>query len=100
MPREEDRIAYLDEIELEFSSGKRLARISDISSGGCYVDSIVNVPVGEPAAFGFTRPGTSHVRFTGTVAYILDGFGFGIQFKDLSAEARQLLETIISERRS
>lgn len=100
MPREEDRVAFLEEIELDFSSGKRLARISDISNGGCYVDSIVSVPVGEPVAFVFTRPGASDTRFTGTVAYILDGFGFGIQFRDLSDEAQNLLNKIISERQS
>lgn len=95
MPRQEDRTSHLEEIELEFASGKRPARISDISMGGCYIDSIVSVPVGETVSLILKGPGTDGIRLSCTVAYVLDGFGFGVQFTDLSPDARQVLERII-----
>lgn len=98
MPRQEERITHLEEVELEFASGKRLARISDISRGGCYVDTIATVPVGEPVSFRFTRPGAEQVQFRGTVAYLLEGFGFGIKFEELGPEAAEFLEALIAEK--
>lgn len=98
MPREENRIDHLEEIELEFSSGKRVVRINDISVGGCYVDDIASLPIGEPVSFTFNRAGGQNIRFTGKVAYTLDGFGFGVQFGDLTADAQQLLKKIIMEK--
>ena len=98
MPREENRTDHLEEIELEFSSGKRMVRISDISVGGCYVDNIAAVRVGEPISFTFNRPGAQNIRFTGKVAYILEGFGFGVQFADLSDNAQSLIKKIIAEK--
>ena len=96
MPRQEDRTPHFEEIELEFASGKGLARISDISIGGCYVDSIVSVPVGETVSFVFKGAGTESLSFSCVVAYVLDGFGFGLKFTDLSPAAKRLLEQIVN----
>ncbi|MEJ7849594.1 MAG: PilZ domain-containing protein [Pyrinomonadaceae bacterium] len=98
MPREENRFDHLEEIELEFSSGKRMVRISDISMGGCYVDNVASVRAGEPITFIFNRPGAENIRFAGKVAYTLEGFGFGVQFGDLSDDAQRLLKKIIAEK--
>ena len=95
MPRELERYPYFVEIVLESSSGKREARISDISSGGCYIDSIVGVHEGEDVAFEFKQPIDAQPRFTGTVAYVLDGFGFGVRFKDLTDEQKAAVAAII-----
>ena len=96
MPRKEDRYTYLQEVELEFSSGKRSARISDISAGGCYIDTIAQVPVGEPLALLISRANGESMSFRGRVAYILDGFGFGVEFIDLTDEHRQFLAELLS----
>lgn len=95
MPRQEERLPHFEEIELEFSSGKRSARVSDISMGGCYIDSIVSLPVGEPISFVFKGSGSDQVRFTCKVAYVLAGFGFGVQFADLSSDAETILRQMI-----
>lgn len=95
MPRQEERVQYLEEVELNFASGKRLARISDISMGGCYVDSIASVPVGEPVTIEIARLGGENKQFSGKVAYILDGFGFGVQFTDLTDDQTKFLERIV-----
>lgn len=99
MPRQEERFPHFEEIELEFSSGKRSARISDISAGGCYIDSIATVPVGESLSFVFKRSEAKPIPFTCKVAYVLDGFGFGVKFTDLSPDAQNLLTRMINSDR-
>ena len=96
MPRKEDRFSYLKEVELEFSSGKQSARISDISPGGCYIDTIAQVPVGEPVTLNISSSRGESVQFTGRVAYLLEGFGFGVEFTNLSDQHREFLDKIIS----
>ena len=96
MPRQNDRFAYLTEVELEFASGKRSARISDISVGGCYIDSISQVPVGEPLTLVVSSSDGQSMQFNGRVAYILEGFGFGVEFVNLSDAQREFLSKLVT----
>lgn len=91
MPRIHERSTYLSETVLESSSGRHPARISDISSGGCYIDTIVEVNVGDPVAFEVAVE-NGPVRFTGTVAYHFAGMGFGVQYTNLTQEQLQFLK--------
>ena len=99
MPRQNDRYSYLREVELEFASGKRSARISDISAGGCYIDTIAQVPVGESLQLHIASTSGDAMTFNGTVAYVLDGFGFGIEFVDVSDQQREFLDKLIASAR-
>lgn len=96
MPRKDDRLSYLKEVELEFSSGKHSARISDISLGGCYVDTIAQIPVGEPITLHIAASYGESMRFDGKVAYLLEGFGFGVEFVDLSDKHREFLNRLLT----
>ncbi|HKP70036.1 MAG TPA: PilZ domain-containing protein [Pyrinomonadaceae bacterium] len=96
MPRKEDRIQFLKEVELEFSSGKRTARISDISRGGCYIDTIAAPPVGEPLNIIISSTSGISMIFPGKVAYLLEGFGFGVEFTDLSEEKLEFLNMLLN----
>ena len=98
MPRKEDRYTYLQEVELEFASGRRSARISDISNGGCYIDTIAQVPVGEVVALHISSTSGESMEFKGRVAYILEGFGFGVEFTDLNDDSRAFLQKVVAER--
>ena len=95
MPRKEERISYLNEVVLEWSSGKREARITDLSSGGCYVDTIATIPEGEHISFELRTADGKFLALKGEVAYAMPGFGFGIKFVDLSDEATAALDRII-----
>lgn len=88
MPRVHERQAILTEIELESASGKREARISDLSYGGCFIDTIVTARVGEEITLRLRSESANPVELSGHIAYILDGFGFGIQFGELTDSAR------------
>lgn len=92
--RENPRQPFLDEIMLEFSSGQREARISDISMGGCYVDSIAAVSEGEPVSFELSTGDGSSLSFTGEVAYVLQSMGFGIKFTSLTEDQKAFLAKV------
>lgn len=95
MPRKEERVTYFREIVLECASGKREARISDLSPGGCYVDSIVAVVEDEPVILSMTTPEGKTLSFSGDVAYVLQGMGFGVRFKELTDEQSSFLADAI-----
>src|SRR5688572_7179628 len=86
MPRNQDRTTYFTEIVLESASGRHPARISDISAGGCYIDTIVEVKVGEEIAFEVQRRNGESLKFRGTVVYHFAGMGFGLKYFDLTEE--------------
>ena len=98
MPRELERYQYFVEIVLESASGRRDARISDISAGGCYIDSIAVAKEGEDVLFEFKQIGDENLKFTGTVAYVLEGMGFGIKFKNLTDEHQKVINQILESR--
>ena len=95
MPREEERVPYYTEIVLESAAGMRGARISDVSPGGCYVDTISPAIEGEEISFEFKNPMAARLKFTGTVAYVLPNLGFGIKFTDLSEQHKAAIDQIM-----
>ena len=96
MPRKEDRFEFLKEVELEFASGKRSARISDISMGGCYIDTIAQIPIGESLSIDLAATSGESMQFNGKVAYLLDGMGIGVEFTDLTDQHRDFLSRLVS----
>ena len=95
MPREDERVPFYTEIMLESAAGMRGARISDVSPGGCYVDTISPAIEGEAISFQFKNPKDPKLKFTGTVAYVLPNLGFGIKFTDLTDEHKAAIDAII-----
>ena len=95
MPREQVRITYLTETVLECMSGRREARISDLSVGGCYIDSIAEVGIGEEVSFELRLPAGTSVPVRGRVAYVLAGNGFGVSFTSLPDESREVIEQMV-----
>ena len=96
MAREQTRIPYLVEIVLESASGRRQERISDLSAGGCFVDSIALMTEGEPIAFEMVLPDGGSLKFTGRVTYVLAGVGFGVRFTEVSDDQRAFIESAMS----
>ncbi len=94
--RTHERKQFFAEAALEFSSGKYEARISEISLGGCYVDSIASVVEGEAIALTIAIGSGESQRFTGEVAYVLTGFGFGVRFTDLDEEKTSFLQKLVN----
>lgn len=95
MPRVHERVDFLAQIELDSASGMREVRVTDISEGGCYIDSIVSVRVDDPLKFDIVHPNGGRLSFTGAVAYHFDGVGFGVRFTDITEEQRLFLSRIV-----
>ena len=97
MPRQQPRFSLVIEIVLDSGSGKTGARISDISMGGCYVDTIAPFREGETIIFYLVQSG-GRIKFTGDVSYVLEGFGFGVRFTNLTNEQTDFLTQVVSSR--
>lgn len=81
----------LMEVTLESASGRRSVRISDLSLGGCFIDTISDLKTGERSRFEIKRPGGRSIVFTGLVAYSMHNVGFGLKFDELSREQKDFL---------
>jgi hypothetical protein len=95
MERLHDRKTVAIDAVLETSSGLRESRIRDLSMGGCYVESMTSFTPGEPVAFDLIDTAGCSVGFTGEVAYVLEGFGFGLRFTNISPEQLKFLHEAI-----
>src|SRR5688572_17297001 len=96
MPRRHERSAIRKEISLRSASGNRETRISDLSLGGCYVESISIYSSGEEVEFDLRDDAGRTLHFTGTIAYVLEGQGFGLTFTNLTPDHLAFVESAIS----
>ncbi|MBI1750104.1 MAG: PilZ domain-containing protein [Acidobacteria bacterium] len=71
-------------------------RTTDLSSGGCYIDTMSPFPTGTQVRI---RLGKNEQVFeaNGTVCYSQAGIGMGIRFVDVSAEHAQILRAWLHE---
>jgi len=73
------------------TGGKHSARVTDLSEGGCYLDTVGEVMTGEIVAFRVLLPDDDWLYLEGEVKHHRHGFGFGVQFVDLNEEQTQKL---------
>lgn len=71
---------------------------SDVSLGGCYIESLNPVFVGEVLNLGLRLPTNETVLFRCEVRYHQPTIGFGIKFLELSNSQRATLEGLIAYR--
>jgi hypothetical protein len=95
-PREDERFPYFTEIMIQSASGTRGARISDVSHGGCYIDTITPAREGEEISFDIKSRSGETVRFTGSVAYVMENLGCGVKFTNLTDEQRVTIDEILT----
>jgi PilZ domain-containing protein len=76
-------------------SGNYTARITDLSDGGCYMDSLGDVTMGELLNFKLHLPNGEWLELTGEVAHHTPPVGFGVRFLDLSEEQLENLRAFI-----
>ncbi len=86
MSRKHEREKVAIEARLEMSSSERETVISNLSLGGCYVESVTDFAPGEPVSFDLIDPAGGTVGFTGEIAHVITGQGFGLQFTNLGPE--------------
>ena len=95
--REEKRKDISLEVRWEGGAGRHPARITDLSTGGCYLDTLGGVTVGEIISLEIKLPSGEWLPLRGTVAFHHPGLGFSVCFTFLTEdEERQLTEIINS----
>jgi len=77
------------------SGGRHSARVTDLSEGGCYLDTVGEVMSGEIVAFRILLPDDEWLYLEGEVRHHRHGFGFGVQFVDLNEEQTENLAQLL-----
>ena len=92
--REHGRVPLILTVIWEGAAGKYEARTSDVSVGGCFVDSIGQVAAGEVISFRLQLPAGEWLEVQGEVKYPLPPSGFGIRFINLSDVDKNRLKVL------
>lgn len=72
------------------------ARTTDLSMGGCYIDSVNPLPPGTLITIELVHKGESF-HATGRIVYCQPNMGMGISFVEIKKENRELLTRWIEE---
>lgn len=104
MAKDERRRANRGTIFLEATwvgdAGRHGARVSDMSLGGCYLDTIAQAAVGEILTINVQLPEGPWITLQGRVAHLQSNLGFGIRFTNLSDDQRKFVIQLIAATRS
>ena len=76
-------------------SGNHLARVTDLSEGGCYVDTLGEAQVGEAVVFKLQLPNGEWLELTGEVAHQTPPLGFGLRFVNLTDQQQERLQSLL-----
>ena len=71
------------------------ARVTDLSEGGCFLDSVGEVRLGEIVGFRILLPDGDWLYLEGEVRHYSAGQGFGVQFVELNEEQTEKLLSLI-----
>lgn len=71
------------------------ARVTNLSQGGCYLDTVGEVRRGEIVGFRILLPDGDFLYLEGEVKHYTAGVGFGVQFVDLNEEQESNLKRLI-----
>lgn len=82
---------------LELSTRTRLAgRASDLSSGGCYIDTVSPFPVGSSLMLNLTSE-DHNVHVKANVVYAPAGMGMGLAFTEITPKQKENLTAWLRE---
>jgi Tfp pilus assembly protein PilZ len=95
--RLDERYTLPLEVHWQSLSGRHEARISDISLGGCYVESLAQVSIGEEVHFEIQLPTGGRMPLRGEVVHHQPNLGFGLRFANLSVMERNVLTHVLKE---
>jgi hypothetical protein len=100
VPRHYERVSVSLEVEWEGAAGKYEARMSDISLGGCYIDTIGDATIGETVSFRVRLPSGHWLRLSGMVVHVEERVGIGLRFPEMSEGYQKLLTELIESHRA
>jgi hypothetical protein len=95
--RNEKRMEVCLDAVWDGNSGNHSARITDLSEGGCYVDSLGQAQVGEVLNVKLQLHNGEWLELAGEVAHQMPPIGFGVRFVDLNSEQLEKLRALIDQ---
>jgi hypothetical protein len=93
--REDKRARVSIEAWWEGQSGRHEARVSDLSLGGCFIDTLSRAEIGELIVFAIKRPGGTWLQLRGQVASVDEHVGFSLAFTYLTEDEQRALAQIV-----
>ena len=84
------------ECEVEGASGRSSMRLSELSAGGCFVDTRTLFTEGMATTIIAFFP-SGELTLPGKVLYVQPGYGFGVGFESLSDSTREQLEAFLRQ---
>jgi len=94
--REERRARVSLEAWWEGLSGRHQARVSDLSMGGCFIDTLGKADIGEFIAFSIKQPDGKWLQLRGQVASTDVHVGFSLAFTYLTEDEENALALLIT----
>ena len=94
--REDERARVSIEAWWEGMSGRHEARVSDLSMGGCFIDSLGNAEIGELILFAIKQPDGRWLQLRGQVASVDQHVGFSLAFTYLTEDEQHALADLIT----
>ena len=77
------------------STEAQSARVTNLSEGGCYLDTVGEVQAGEIVGFRILLPDDDWLYLEGEVRHLRAGTGFGVQFVELNEEQTEKLNWLL-----
>lgn len=77
-------------------SGQHEARIEDIGLGGCFVNALTRVELGEVVPLEIRLPSGGWLQLRGEVTSYQEAVGFGLQFTFLTEDEESALKQLLS----
>ncbi|HKP71748.1 MAG TPA: PilZ domain-containing protein, partial [Pyrinomonadaceae bacterium] len=84
--REDERARVSIEAWWEGLSGRHGARVSDISMGGCFIDTLGKADIGELIVFAIKKPDGRWLQLRGQVASTDPNVGFSLAYSYLTED--------------
>jgi hypothetical protein len=81
------------------ADGERPARITDLSLGGCYLDTVGETMTGEIVGFRVSLADGDWLYLEGEVRHHTPKKGFGVRFVDLEQQQKEKIEALLREAR-
>lgn len=80
-------------------NGNRAARITDLSLGGCYLDTVGETMTGEVVCFRVALSDGDWLYLEGEVRHHRPGIGFGVSFLELEQQQEEKIEALLQAAR-
>jgi hypothetical protein len=94
--REDKRASVSIQAWWEGQSGRHEARVSDLSMGGCFIDTLSRAEIGEIIVFAIKKPDGRWLELRGQVASVDEHVGFSLAFTYLTEDEQSALARIIA----